>query len=63
MLVSEEAHRYVPASPGVGFAAASRAITRLARAATDADLTVVYTRPSATNVSYPVAGTPVRRRR
>ena len=31
LLVCEEAHRYVPASPGVGFAAASRAITRLAR--------------------------------
>jgi len=31
LLVCEEAHRYVPASPGVGFAAAGRAITRLAR--------------------------------
>ena len=31
LLVCEEAHRYAPASPGVGFAAASRAITRLAR--------------------------------
>ena len=31
LLVCEEAHRYVPAFPGVGFAAASRAITRLAR--------------------------------
>jgi len=31
LLVCEEAHRYVPASPGVGFAAAGRAVTRLAR--------------------------------
>ena len=31
LLVCEEAHRYAPASPGVGFAAASRAINRLAR--------------------------------
>src|SRR5207302_7848694 len=31
LLVCEEAHRYVSASPGVGFAAAGRAITRLAR--------------------------------
>jgi hypothetical protein len=31
LLVCEEAHRYVPASAGVGFAAAGRAITRLAR--------------------------------
>src|SRR5260370_9401746 len=31
LLVCEEAHRYIPAAPGVGFAAAARAITRLAR--------------------------------
>ena len=31
LLICEEAHRYVPASSGVGFAAAGRAITRLAR--------------------------------
>src|SRR6202007_1889498 len=31
LLVCEEAHRYAPASAGVGFAAASRAINRLAR--------------------------------
>ena len=31
LLVCEEAHRYVPAAPGVGFDAATRAITRLAR--------------------------------
>jgi hypothetical protein len=31
LLVCEEAHRYVPAMPGVGFAAAGRAVTRLAR--------------------------------
>src|SRR4029077_12805896 len=31
LLVCEEAHRYVPASPDLGFAAAGRAITRLAR--------------------------------
>jgi DNA helicase HerA-like ATPase len=31
LLVCEEAHRYAPASSGVGFAAASRAINRLAR--------------------------------
>ena len=31
LLVCEEAHRYVPASPDIGFAAARRAITRLAR--------------------------------
>jgi DNA helicase HerA-like ATPase len=31
LLVCEEAHRYVPASPGQGFAAAGRAVTRLAR--------------------------------
>jgi hypothetical protein len=31
LLVCEEAHRYAPASTGVGFAAASRAINRLAR--------------------------------
>lgn len=31
LLVCEEAHRYVPTSPGIGFAAAGRAITRLAR--------------------------------
>jgi DNA helicase HerA-like ATPase len=30
LLVCEEAHRYVPASPDVGFAATGRAITRLA---------------------------------
>jgi uncharacterized protein len=31
LLVCEEAHRYVPADPRVGFAATARAITRLAR--------------------------------
>lgn len=31
LLVCEEAHRYAPASAGIGFAAASRAINRLAR--------------------------------
>jgi uncharacterized protein len=31
LLVCEEAHRYVPVSPGIGFAATGRAITRLAR--------------------------------
>jgi DNA helicase HerA-like ATPase len=31
LLVCEEAHRYVPANAGIGFAAAARAITRLAR--------------------------------
>ena len=31
LLVCEEAHRYVPAAPGIGFEAAARAITRLAR--------------------------------
>jgi DNA helicase HerA-like ATPase len=31
LLVCEEAHRYVPAAPGEGFAAAGRAVTRLAR--------------------------------
>ena len=31
LLVCEEAHRYVPAARGIGFAAAGRAITRLAR--------------------------------
>jgi len=31
LLVCEEAHRYVPASPNIGFAAAGRAVARLAR--------------------------------
>jgi DNA helicase HerA-like ATPase len=31
LLVCEEAHRYVPAAPGIGFEAAARGITRLAR--------------------------------
>jgi DNA helicase HerA-like ATPase len=31
LLVCEEAHRYVPASPNIGFAAAGQAVTRLAR--------------------------------
>jgi DNA helicase HerA-like ATPase len=31
LLVCEEAHRYVPTAPGIGFEAAARAITRLAR--------------------------------
>jgi DNA helicase HerA-like ATPase len=31
LVVCEEAHRYVPASPSMGFAAAGRAVTRLAR--------------------------------
>ena len=31
LLVCEEAHRYIPASPDAGFAATGRAITRLAR--------------------------------
>ncbi|HYZ42451.1 MAG TPA: ATP-binding protein [Stellaceae bacterium] len=31
LLVCEEAHRYVPANPEIGFAAAGRTITRLAR--------------------------------
>jgi len=31
LLVCEEAHRYVPAAPETGFAAAGRAVTRLAR--------------------------------
>jgi DNA helicase HerA-like ATPase len=31
LLVCEEAHRYVPAAPGIGFGATTRAITRLAR--------------------------------
>ena len=31
LLVCEEAHRYVPAAPGIGFAATARAVTRLAR--------------------------------
>ncbi len=31
LLVCEEAHRYIPAAPSIGFAAAGRAITRLAR--------------------------------
>ena len=31
LLVCEEAHRYVPAIPEAGFAAAGRAVTRLAR--------------------------------
>jgi DNA helicase HerA-like ATPase len=31
LLVCEEAHRYLPAAAGIGFAAAARAVTRLAR--------------------------------